>query len=87
MVGPWSELSSLGDSVWADAVHLSDSGYLLVAKMVLKTGSELSSKPDADVEASRKRRSESSAPAGRVPDHVGFSRPPPPWQQRGRRRY
>ena len=47
VVGPWRELKELGDQVWRDAVHLTDSGYGVIASMVLQSNVELSSKPEA----------------------------------------
>ena len=80
-MGPWKELKDQGDQVWRDAVHLTDSGYGVIASMVLQSNVELSSKPEAPSSRLGKRPRD---------DHQqlrGRGRPAPFWQARRRRHY
>ena len=46
VVGPWPSLRTVGDSIWADQVHLSPQGYAMMSDMAVGAAADLLEKPE-----------------------------------------
>ena len=46
VVGPWPSLRTVGNSIWADQVHLYRQGYAMMADMAVGAAADLLEKPE-----------------------------------------